>query len=69
MREKAIEKLKEYGYNAIDEGGILMILYDGPEKAFDKVFKNGCAIAKAAGYRSSIGMRQVKKEGNNDVKD
>lgn len=63
MREKAIEKLKEYGYTAIEENGVLMVLYDGPEKLFNKVFMNACAIAKSAGYKASIGMRSAKKEG------
>ncbi|SHO50126.1 hypothetical protein [Anaerocolumna xylanovorans] len=63
MREKAIENLKEYGYKAIEENGVLMILYDGPEKAFNKVFANACAIAKSTGYKASIGMRSTKKEG------
>ena len=64
MRQKVIEKLKECGHNAIEENGTLMIIYDGPEKLFDKVFQNACTIAKSAGYTASIGIRNQKvKEG------
>lgn len=64
MREKTIEELKKYGYTAGEENGVLMIYYDGPEKAFNKVFRNACAIAKSVGYNASIGMKNQKaKEG------
>ncbi|MDD3662263.1 MAG: hypothetical protein PHT84_00150 [Candidatus Pacebacteria bacterium] len=64
MREKAIEELKKYGYSAGEENGVLMVYYEGPDKAFNKVFINACAIAKSVGYNASIGMRNRKaKEG------
>lgn len=57
MREKAIEELKKFGYNAGEENGVLMIFYDGPDKMFGKAFLNACAIAKSVGYKASIGIR------------
>lgn len=63
MREKAIQALKEKGYEAVEENAVLMILYDGPARLFQKAFNDAKKIAAASGYLCSIGIRQVQKEG------
>lgn len=70
MREKAIEELKKDGYNAIEENGVLMIIYSGPKKDFTKAFNAARNVAAAAGYYASIGIRgqeKGEKKNENDI--
>ena len=55
-----IAVLKENGLDAIEENGVVIVLYEGGMREFERAFAKARRLAKEKGYANSIGARGRK---------
>ena len=55
-KDKAVELLKKEGYNAKNDGGVVMVYYETKEE-YQLLSKNLKSYLNTINYRGSFGMR------------
>lgn len=60
-KEDFIRVLKDNGLEAIEENGVVVVLYDGGMKEFERAFSKTRRLAKVHGYVNSYGARAKKQ--------
>lgn len=67
-KSEFISVLSKNGLEAIEENGVVVVLYEGGMSEFEKAFSKALHLAKLNGYANSLGAR-AKKGGSHETSD